>query len=133
MAFLVAMVFASCSKSRVEEKSEIVEGGIISIGVEELITTESGLSGSAYVINLDTQEDGKRVATEKIFVDAGSFLQCLEMMKGAPQNQFARFQSYDDPVGYTYYVLKEQAFMNYDVMGTPPVYIFSSDQKIIRN
>ena len=133
MAFLVAMVFASCSKSNAEEKPRIIDGDIISVGIEEIIKTESGPSGSVYVIQLDAIEDGERMATARIVVDAGSFLQCLEMMKGAPQNQFARFQSYNDPQGSTYYVLKEQALMNYDVMGTPPVYIFSSDQKVITN
>ena len=134
MAFLVAMTFASCSKGNAEEKSDVViDGDIISIGIEEMITTETGLSGCSYFITLDAIEDGERDATHRIFVDASSFIQCLEMMKGVPQNQFARFQSYNDPQGSIYYVLKEQALMNYDVMGTPPVYIFPSDQKIITN
>ncbi|MBP9770231.1 MAG: hypothetical protein KBD22_01975, partial [Candidatus Pacebacteria bacterium] len=133
MAFLVAMSFASCSKSNAEETPEIIEGDVISISTPTVITTETGLNGFNYQIGIDAIEDGKRIETHKIVVDAGTFISCLEIMKGVPQSQFARFQAYNDPQGSTYYVLKEQALMNYDVMGTPPVYIFSSDQKIITN
>lgn len=122
MAFLVAMAFASCSKSKMEEKPETIDGGIISFEIQELII------GSIYIINLDTQEDGKCVATETIFVDVDTFISCIEMTENARHNQFVRFKLDNSA---RYYVFKEQASMKN--VGTPPVYVFSSDQKIITN
>lgn len=122
MAFLVAMTFSSCFKSKMEGKPKIVDGGIVSFEIQELLV------GCIYVINLDTREDGRWIKTEAIFVDKETFHLCYEMMNKSPQNQFARFKMDNSE---KYYVFNEWASMK--KAGTPSVYVFNSDQKIITN
>lgn len=88
------------------------------------------------LLSVDAEADGKTRSTVTITIDPKNPVnkKILNQIKSMAENEyyqpvFARFKK----LGNYDYVCTEIAVMSYDVAGTPPVYIFQSDNHIVSN
>lgn len=125
--FAFMAMFAGCSN----DPSEMLQGEVRCVELKILSD-----SVTVTLLNIDTNEDGKKRATSVVRVDATDSLTHRAISQIANmatfnyyQPLFVRLKKRSDGN----YVVTEHAVMNYDIAGTPPVYTFPSDNHIAVN